>query len=568
MASAPEGNSQGGRPKKLNDPFIRGLIEDHFALGVTHEEILDLVQQEGYNVSIRTLRERLHEWNLTRQVELDHNQIQGVIYTLFYQYFHADRSIAKLLTRRLGVNVSGRTVQRLRLSHNLKRRYRDPLERQAALDTAVAFLERDDEESSAIRHFGAGYLYHYVRMNGNVFIGKNVLYQVYKSHPEWKQYAARRAEATWPHRKNFTVPGPNFMWSLDGYEKLRNFGFSIYACIDAYSRNLIWIHVGRCHLTAMSTLKQFLRTVDNFGYRPYFTRCDHGTETPLWVAAHGLLAGWDEAMVAHNPGTAEEFWHLQGNALNSCHIYGPSTANQRIESWWSKLMWGCTKRWIEYSNFLISCALFVPGEFADQVAVYAIYGKMIQNDVTKFGRLWNGHRIRKQKNRPDLRPGVPADLFMDPDVRNFAVPLGERGREGLAIMTDNVEGIEIDAFLDDETEDWCMGQLEEMGFSYTMRGIEAHKQPHIQAYMGLRDRIREHVVSGASPQLAFSPSTTGGTKMFKDLLMRNYGMADDGDESPLTGSPIPAQVIESINTVEMERTRGFETEDVDIEFHI
>jgi len=42
----------------------------------------------------------------------------------------------------------------------------------------------------------------------------------------------------------YTVPGPNFVWSIDGHHKLSMFGIEIYAGIDAFSRyvqpNSLW----------------------------------------------------------------------------------------------------------------------------------------------------------------------------------------------------------------------------------------------------------------------------------------------------------------------------------------
>ncbi|KAI9779302.1 MAG: hypothetical protein M1816_003615 [Peltula sp. TS41687] len=39
------------------------------------------------------------------------------------------------------------------------------------------------------------------------------------------------------HRREYIVPGRNYLWSLDGYCKLQHYGFEIYAAIDAYSRH-------------------------------------------------------------------------------------------------------------------------------------------------------------------------------------------------------------------------------------------------------------------------------------------------------------------------------------------
>ena len=127
------------------------------------------------------------------------------------------------------------------------------------------------------------------------------------------------------------------MWSLDGYEKLKNFGFSIYACIDTYSRAIFWIYVGRGNMTALSLLKQFLRTVSYSGVHPLFTRSDHGIETPLWAGAQAILADLDQTELRYTTEDNDQRVHRQGARLSSCHIWGPSTSNQRIESWWEKL---------------------------------------------------------------------------------------------------------------------------------------------------------------------------------------------------------------------------------------
>ena len=41
----------------------------------------------------------------------------------------------------------------------------------------------------------------------------------------------------------YTFRGPNFMWHVDGYDKLKLFGFPIHGCIDGYSRKILWLNV-------------------------------------------------------------------------------------------------------------------------------------------------------------------------------------------------------------------------------------------------------------------------------------------------------------------------------------
>lgn len=35
------------------------------------------------------------------------------------------------------------------------------------------------------------------------------------------------------------LQGPNFVWHLDGYDKLTPYGFPIHACIDGYNSVII-----------------------------------------------------------------------------------------------------------------------------------------------------------------------------------------------------------------------------------------------------------------------------------------------------------------------------------------
>ena len=57
------------------------------------------------------------------------------------------------------------------------------------------------------------------------------------------------------------VQGPNFVWSTDGYDKLRHWGFYIHGCIDAYSRYIIWLHVGITNKHSQLILNYYLDAI-------------------------------------------------------------------------------------------------------------------------------------------------------------------------------------------------------------------------------------------------------------------------------------------------------------------
>jgi hypothetical protein len=141
-------------------------------------------------------------------------------------------------------------------------------------------------------------------------------------------------------RGEYIVPGPNFIWSIDGHDKLAHWGFQIYGCIDAYSRNIIWMYVGTSNRTAQSVLQQYLNVCSTTGFQPKIVRSDRGKETLLCAEVHYAFA----RTMQDNPNFK----------LGDCWFYGTSTGNQRIESWWSQLQKSQLYRWRVYYFFLIT----------------------------------------------------------------------------------------------------------------------------------------------------------------------------------------------------------------------
>jgi hypothetical protein len=116
---------------------------------------------------------------------------------------------------------------------------------------------------------------------------------------------------------------------MDGYAKLKPYGVEIYACIDAYSRYIVWVYVGISACTAVSCLSQFIEVLESTEQQPRFVRSDRGTETVMMADTHYQL------QVAYDP-------NLQ---FDDCYLYGTSTANQRIEAWWLQLSKGLLFQW-------------------------------------------------------------------------------------------------------------------------------------------------------------------------------------------------------------------------------
>ena len=113
-------------------------------------------------------------------------------------------------------------------------------------------------------------------------------------------------------RRLYTNPGPNYAWQIDGYDKLKPFGFPVHSCIDGFSRKVLWLRVTRSNNSSDLIAHMFLDTVKMVKGCPLELVTDLGTENGIAAAI--------QTFFRDNPDS---------------HRYVPSPRNQRIESWWS-----------------------------------------------------------------------------------------------------------------------------------------------------------------------------------------------------------------------------------------
>lgn len=142
-------------------------------------------------------------------------------------------------------------------------------------------------------------------------------------------YTRRAYNLNQQSRGEYIVPGPDYLWSIDGYDKLKPWGIEIYAGIDAYSRYVCWVYIGITNKTTTSLLVQYLITVQAHGRHPQILRSDCGTETPLCAEAHYGISCTTQPNIP----------------FLDTYFYGTSTRNVRIESWWGQLRKSSLYRW-------------------------------------------------------------------------------------------------------------------------------------------------------------------------------------------------------------------------------
>lgn len=154
-------------------------------------------------------------------------------------------------------------------------------------------------------------------------------------------------------RRAYVANGPNFVWHVDSYDKLKRYGLCINGCIDGFSRFIIWVKVRTTTSNPKVVAGHFIEAVKNHGGCPLKVRGDMGTE-------NGHIAQMQHFLTNHDS-----------------FIYGKSTGNQRIEMFWRHLRNWCCQIWIELIGSLVDEELF-NGGLADVNIVQYVFMHILQ----------------------------------------------------------------------------------------------------------------------------------------------------------------------------------------------
>ena len=154
-------------------------------------------------------------------------------------------------------------------------------------------------------------------------------------------------------RREYNAQGPNNLWHFDGYDKLKPYGLCIHGCIDGFSRMIIWLRVSYTNNDPKVVAGYFIESVERLGGVPKKLRCDRGTENSIVEILYKFL--YDAGIF----------------------MYGRSTANQRIESWWGILRRHCSQFWMDTFSELKDNGHF-SGSFCDKNIIRFCFMNIIQ----------------------------------------------------------------------------------------------------------------------------------------------------------------------------------------------
>ena len=117
--------------------------------------------------------------------------------------------------------------------------------------------------------------------------------------------------------------------------------------------------------------------------------------------------------------------HTDSQSKEKSFLYGRSTANQRIESWWSQLFKSMTTRWIIFFKAMVANGLFHISLNLHLQCLHNVSIGVLQHELDDIKSLWNSHCIRHIRNSKSPG-GCPDVLYFKPEgseVTNCKFPL-------------------------------------------------------------------------------------------------------------------------------------------------
>lgn len=166
-------------------------------------------------------------------------------------------------------------------------------------------------------------------------------------------------------RRRYFARGPNFIWHIDSYDKLKPYGICINGCIDGFSRKIIWLNAYTTSSDPKVIGGYYVEAVQRLGGCPRVMRGDLGTENVYVKEFQRFLVPVPE-----------------GSTLDS-YLEGASTANQRIEYWWGFLRRQCVDFWLALFGDLRDNGSF-DGGFLDKSILQFCFLGIIQVSCSKI----------------------------------------------------------------------------------------------------------------------------------------------------------------------------------------
>jgi len=274
-------------------------------------------------------------------------------------------------------------------------------------------------------------------------------------------------------KKSFESPGPNFVHSLDGHDKLMGFQnwtfpLAVYGCIDTCRRKLLWIKIWTSNSDPKYPGLWYVQYLKRSKIIARKLRIDKGTETIEMTGIHAFLV--QKLLGTDGDDTGAE-----------SIIYGPSTSNQ-IERWWRELHEKLERYFKVILMKLKTRGHYNPNTQLDRDLIAFIMVPILEHEVAIFIKLWNTHRIRKQRG-VSLPDGIPDHIYNFPE---------KYGLEecGLRISDKDVAAAEDVATIASDKEDYISDNFRKICKKYAPNEIK--NDQIYDTFIYLKKKVAQH----------------------------------------------------------------------------
>ena len=313
---------------------------------------------------------------------------QEVIESYFLAGFEYE-TILSFLSKYHGINYSMSTFKRRLKEYGLKRKNGYEID-----DNHIAEIIQEELDGLSCV-LGYRSMWHILRIKYGLCVPRDRVQIILKQlDPDGTEERKRHRLK----RRTYRSSGPNECWHIDGYDKLKPFGFPVHGAIDGYSRRVLWLKVTRTNNNPEVIAKYYLECVQEHRGCPRLLRTDPGTENGIMAAIQCYLRMNDDDELA----------------AERAHRYGSSTSNQRIECWWSHLKKSRAIWWINFFKDLYDRGVFLDGNTFHMECLWFCFNEVLQQDFDFIKLHWNTHHIRP--SRHDTIPGKPDELFFLPEL--------------------------------------------------------------------------------------------------------------------------------------------------------
>lgn len=403
---------------------FREVAREILHRGKTDKECFLHLQHQGFKQSYRTFKTCIALWREDPDFPKSKRssgteERDAAIAFLCRDSKITDADIAQRLQEQ-GIQITARTVKTHRLKLGFKHRNLSTDEQKVMYDQTLVAVRSEIQDGPA-RSYGRTLLTAQLRTKGLQARKDHIttaLSQVLLEQDRPRAFAAREAKARLPFAEYY---GPDYLWALDGHDKLKPFGIEIYAAIDAYSRYIVYCYVGVSNKTQVSVCKMYLQAISTSKWCPRLLRTDRGTEVPMMAdAQHAFYKSY------HQERSPTDF-DATKYPMKDCVVFGKSTHNHRIESWWNGLekaqlgLWRvglCGVGQVQLANsanqgfnLWLRNQGFHDDSNSDSVVYLHTILPLIRQETFDYVEVWNEHNIRRQKERPNHVAGVPRKLY-------------------------------------------------------------------------------------------------------------------------------------------------------------